>query len=330
MDQDDPTPDDFDTPWKTALTRYLPEFMAFYFPEAYAAIDWQKPHRFLDQELAQVVRDAGLGKRLVDRLVEVATVASGLQWVYIHIEVQGQRDKAFAERLFTYNYRLYDRYHRPVATLAVLADEQARWRPVHFGYDLFGCRHYLEFPVVKLLDYREKLEGLLADPNPFALVTAAHLLTQQTRRDPEARYAAKWRLARLLYERGWDKQRVIDLYMVIDWLLHLPDLLERRLWTLITALEREKKMPYVSSAERFGIEKGLQKGIKKGLAHGARMGRQEGEAALLYRQLTRRFGPLPDWVEDRLRRASIEELETWGDRVLDATKLADVFEHRDA
>ena len=79
MDQDDPTPDDFDTPWKTTLTRYLPEFMAFYFPEAYAAIDWRQPHRFLDQELAQVVRDAGLGKRLVDRLVEVAPVASGPQ-----------------------------------------------------------------------------------------------------------------------------------------------------------------------------------------------------------------------------------------------------------
>ena len=110
----------------------------------------------------------------------------------------------FAERLFTYNYRLFDRYHRPVATLAVLADEQARWRPERFGYELFGCRHYLEFPAVKLLDYREKLEGLLADPNPFALVTAAHLLTQQTRRNPEARYAAKWRLARLLYERGWE------------------------------------------------------------------------------------------------------------------------------
>jgi hypothetical protein len=101
MDQDDPTPDDFDTPWKTALTRYLPEFMAFYFPEAHAAIDWQQPHRFLDQELAQVVRDAQLGKRLVDRLVEVSTLAHGRQWVYIHLEVQGQRDKEFAERLFT-------------------------------------------------------------------------------------------------------------------------------------------------------------------------------------------------------------------------------------
>jgi hypothetical protein len=59
------------------------------------------------------------------------------------------------------------------------------------------------------------------------------------------------------------------------------------------------------------------------------MGRQEGEATLLHRQLARRFGPLPDWVDDRLRRASIEELETWGDRVLDAAELAAVFQDRD-
>jgi hypothetical protein len=37
---------------------------------------------------------------------------------------------------------------------------------------LFGCRHYLEFPAVKLLDYGDPLEHLVADPNPFALVTA--------------------------------------------------------------------------------------------------------------------------------------------------------------
>ena len=47
--------DDYDTPWKTALVRYFPEFMAFYFPEAYAKIDWSKPYLFLDKELAQVV-----------------------------------------------------------------------------------------------------------------------------------------------------------------------------------------------------------------------------------------------------------------------------------
>jgi hypothetical protein len=64
--------DDYDTPWKDAITRYFPEFMAFYFPSAHAEIDWQQAHVFLDQELAQIVQDAELGKRLVDRLVQVS------------------------------------------------------------------------------------------------------------------------------------------------------------------------------------------------------------------------------------------------------------------
>jgi len=36
--------DDYDSPWKDAITRYLPEFMAFYFSNADAEIDWNRPH----------------------------------------------------------------------------------------------------------------------------------------------------------------------------------------------------------------------------------------------------------------------------------------------
>jgi hypothetical protein len=32
------TPDDYDSPWKTALVRYFPEFLAFYFPTAYESM----------------------------------------------------------------------------------------------------------------------------------------------------------------------------------------------------------------------------------------------------------------------------------------------------
>ena len=64
-------PDDYDSPWKTALVRYFQEFLAFYFPAAYESIDWTFPHRFLEQELAQIVADAELGRRRVDCLVEV-------------------------------------------------------------------------------------------------------------------------------------------------------------------------------------------------------------------------------------------------------------------
>jgi hypothetical protein len=28
------TPDDYDSPWKDAVERYFPEFIAFYFPDA--------------------------------------------------------------------------------------------------------------------------------------------------------------------------------------------------------------------------------------------------------------------------------------------------------
>ena len=308
--------DDYDTPWKDALTRYFPEFMAFYFPRAHGEIDWQQPHVFLDQELAQVVQDAQLGKRLVDCLVQVATWDGGEQWVYIHVEVQGQHDADFPERLFTYNYRLYDRYRRPVASLAVLADERENWKPDGFGYQLFGCEVGIRFPVVKLLEYANHTESLLEDPNPFALVTAAHLLTRRTKGDPEQRYAAKWRLAKLLYERNWDKQRIIDLFGVIDWLMRLPTDLEQRLLQEVYTLERKVIMPYVTSAERFGVEKGRQEG------------RQEGEAALLKRLLARRFGALPDAVQVRLTTADVDQLEEWAIKVLDAESLDEVFDQR--
>jgi hypothetical protein len=303
------TTDDYDSPWKEALTRYFPEFLDFYFPLAYQAIDWTQPHTFLDQELAQIVRDGEIGKRRIDRLVQVTTLTSAIEWVYIHIEVQSQVDSDFAERLFTYNYRLYDRYHRPVATLAVLADESLNWRPEGFSYNLFGSQMSLQFASVKILDYAPQLEELLQNANPFALVTAAHLLTQRTRKNVKARYRAKWQLAKLLYERDWGKQQIIDLFAVIDWLITLPPELEKQLWTSISELERNMKMPYVTSVERIGIEKG----------------RQEEGVFFLRRLLVKKFGDLPESFETRLTEASIADLELWGDRILEARTLTDIF-----
>jgi hypothetical protein len=310
--------DDYDSPWKEALTRYFPEFLDFYFPLAYQAIDWTQPHTFLDQELAQIVRDGEIGKRRIDRLVQVTTLTSQIEWVYIHIEVQSQVDSDFAERLFTYNYRLYDRYHRPVATLAVLADESLNWRPEGFSYHLFGSQMSLQFASVKILDYAPQLEELLKNPNPFALVTAAHLLTQKTRKNVQARYRAKWQVAKLLYERDWGKQQIIDLFAVIDWLMTLPPELEKQLWTSISELERNIKMPYVTSVERIGIEQGIERGIEQGI--------ERGEMMLLRRMLTKRFGELPSAIEIRLTQASIVELELWGDRILEAQTLTDIFD----
>ena len=56
-------------------------------------------------------------------------------------------------------------------------------------------------------------------------------------------------------------------------------------------------------------------------------GRMEGEATLLRRQLVRRFGALPAWAEQCLAQATTEQLEAWGDQVLDAATLTEVLGH---
>jgi len=58
---------------------------------------------------------------------------------------------------------------------------------------------------------------------------------------------------------------------------------------------------------------------------GRQEGRQEGERVLLRRLLTQRFGPLPEGVEQRLHSATVQDLERWADRVLDAQRLDEVF-----
>jgi hypothetical protein len=64
---------------------------------------------------------------------------------------------------------------------------------------------------------------------------------------------------------------------------------------------------------------------QEGRAAGRVEGRVEGEAALLLRQLERRFGSLPAGVRVRVASADAAALETWGLRVLDAGSLDDVL-----
>jgi hypothetical protein len=144
---------DFDGPWKEALRRFFPAFLAFLFPLVYADINWRRKFEFLDKELQKIVPDGQTGRRAVDILVKVWRKGGGEQWVLIHIEVQAQPDSAFPERMYLYQVRLFDRYRRPVASFAVLADDRADWRPYHYSYELWGSRVEMRFPAVKLLDF---------------------------------------------------------------------------------------------------------------------------------------------------------------------------------
>jgi hypothetical protein len=260
-----------------AIDRYFEPFLRLCFPVVHAGIDWSHDPTPLDQELQEVVRDAETGKHRVDKLFQVRRHDGTQDWILVHVEVQSHSDRRLPQRLYRYYCRIRDRYDRRVVSLAVLADASPRFRPGPFEEETLGCRVRFEYPSCKLLDLdRAQLE---LENNPAAVVILAHRTAQERRRDPVQREASKWALTRPLYERGYSKEDIQELFRVIDWLVQLPAEQEVEFRRKIAEYEAQKHMPYITSIERMGREEGRQQGLQQGLAQGRQEGRQEGFVA---------------------------------------------------
>ncbi len=256
---------DYDSPWKEVLDRYFELFLLFFFPQVHADIDWSRSYEALDKELQKIVVAAEQGRRYVDKLVKVWLKNGAERWLLIHVEIQTWRETDFAKRMYVYNYRIFDRYDREVISLAILADDAPDWRPNHYGYERWGFRAGIEFPIVKLLDHAPHWQALEADPNPFAVVVLAHLKSLETRHNPAERHDWKLRLVRGLFERGLSAEDIRQLFRFIDWVLDLPPVLEQRFRDEVDRHGEEHRMPYVTSIERLAKVETFLKGIKVAL-----------------------------------------------------------------
>ena len=105
------------------------------------------------------------------------------------------------------------------------------------------------------------MDELKASDNPFAIVVMAHLKTRDTHNDDESRKRWKLYIVRGLYERGYCREDVINLFHFIDWLMKLPEEMEESFWVEMCQYEEGKKMEYITSVERIGIKKGMQQGM---------------------------------------------------------------------
>lgn len=140
----------------------------------------------------------------------------------------------------------------------------------------------------------------------------------EIRNQPQAeRLNMKYNLTRRLYEKKFNKEQITKLFLFLDWLIHLPKGLEIKYQESLYQFEEAKKMAYVSSIERMGIEKGRQEGRQTG--------RQEGEMILLIRLLNHKFGALTPKFKLRIKAADIKTLQRWADRLLEATSIDEVF-----
>src|SRR5688572_14303528 len=126
------TSGEYDSPWKEALQVYLSYFLAFFFPDIHADIDWSRGYHALDKEFHKIARKAKAGKRIADKLFKVWLKDGTEHWLLIHVEIQGDYEKAFPERMFDYNSAVRQLYNKDVVSLTVLCDDRPGWRPTTF------------------------------------------------------------------------------------------------------------------------------------------------------------------------------------------------------
>ncbi|MGH9845553.1 MAG: DUF4351 domain-containing protein [Blastocatellia bacterium] len=303
---------DYDSPWKDVLDLFFEDFMSFFFPQAHAQIHWARGFEFLDKELQKITADAAIGRRVVDKLVKVWLRTGEELWVLIHIEIQGQREADFEMRLFVYNFRIFDRFNAPVATFVILTDEDESWRPHQYRTELMGTEMLFKFPAVKLEDFWEKWGELEQSYSPFAVVAQAQLIARQTRGDAQGRFHRKLWITKRLYERGFSEKEIIGLFRFVDWVLTLPAELDEEYERKLSEYEEEKKMQYVTSIERIGIEKGIEKGILKG------------GASITLLQLQNLFGMLGQATQSHVLVLPLEQIQELSVALLNFASLSDL------
>jgi hypothetical protein len=250
--------DDFDGPWKEALQEYLPEFIAFFFPDLDDRIDWSRGFESLDQELLRISPEGATETGSVDKLYRVWDRSGAEHWLLIHIEVQSQARANFSRRMFRYNMAIFLAYDRLPISIGVLADDRTNWRPSSFRLEEAGTRVEFHFRTVKLLDFAEREEELRTSLNPFAVMVDAHLNTMRTRDNLAERGEIKFAISRSLFERGFSREQIEKIFRFMDWLMLLPPEINLNWWKRVETMKMESKPTFVPIWERLRIEYGEQ------------------------------------------------------------------------
>ncbi|GEN34020.1 hypothetical protein ADA01nite_14800 [Aneurinibacillus danicus] len=211
---------DYDALWKEVIEEFFQEFLHFFAPDVYAAVDFRKGYEFLEQELRTLFPDSKSEKKYTDKLAKLYLKSGEEKWILTHIEVQGSRDLDFSERMFRYFYRVYDKYDRKIFALALFSDESPSYKPAAYKYEFFDTTLTYTYRTYKIVEQNE--EELARSKNPFSMAVLAGLYVVKSKKDIDARYQFKINLIRLLLEKEWQREKIERLFVFIDGLLKLP------------------------------------------------------------------------------------------------------------
>ncbi|HEX4796307.1 MAG TPA: DUF4351 domain-containing protein [Humisphaera sp.] len=289
---------DHDRLFKELLRTFFLEFLAAFVPNVQEFID-PSSIEFLDKEVFTDV--ASNDRHEVDLLIK-ARFKGQAAFFLVHIENQASAQEEFAARMFRYFARLYEKFTLPIYPIALLSyDKPHRPEPNRFamefpGLDVLAFR----FDVIQLnrLHWRD----FLRHPNP---VVAALMTKMQI--EPKDRPRVALECLRMIATLKLDPARQTFIHTFMDAYLRL------------SAEERK-----VYNSEIGSVAEPERKAVMQILNQWEEHGMRRGEAAVIVRLLTRKFGQVPQSVHEQIADLPQEKLEQLADAVLDFAALEDL------
>jgi hypothetical protein len=260
-----------DTLWKAILEDIFDDFLRFFIPDADAIFDMERGFVFLDKELEQLFppEQDSYRNRSVDKLVQVYTRAGQEQWILVHIEVQGKADKTFAQRMFTYYSRIFDKYQRPISSFAILTDGSKSFRPIAYTQSLFGTTLTYTFTSYKILD--QNRAALLANDNPFAVVAlVVQTALRKQKIDEDELLALKLDLAKALLKKQFSKNKVRQILNFLRYYVRFEK--EENGVKFDRGLDQLTNNKQTMGLEEFLLHRAVTTGIKQGIEQGIDLG----------------------------------------------------------
>ncbi len=300
---------DHDRLFKELLRTFFVEFVELFLPQVYAYLE-PDGLVFLDKE---IFTDVVAGERHTADLVVKARFRGQMSCFLIHTEPQASRRHRrgkFGVRMFDYFARLTALHRLPVYPVALLSYD--------FPRDLEPDVWRVEFPDKVVLEFRYTVIQLnrlpwrdcLRRDNPVAGALMAKMGIAELER-----VTVKKECLRMIARLKLDAARSRLLTGFVDTYLRLSGSEQERFSQELKGLpksEREEVMELTTSWKEEGIQIGLQQG------------RQEGECAIILRQLARRLGKISAASQKRIEHLSLPQLESLSEALLDFTRPADL------
>jgi len=222
----------------------------------------------------------------------------------VHLEIQAEADPKMAARMLEYYGLILERFGRPAEQVVLYVGGGTL--ELEGRLDHPGLQFRYRVCDIRRIDCR----ALLASPE-----LDEQLLALLCRMD-EARPVVRRIVGRIaeLPERA--RRDALVKLLILSGLRPLQEVVREEVARMPITLNLKDNPFY-----REAFEEGRQEGREEGREEG----RKSGEAELLIRQLRLKFGPLPEGAVEHIRVAGAEELLAWGERVLTAETLDEVF-----